>query len=110
MVRDVDARAILDGERIDYWLSVGAQPSEKVGVLIKKYGKDGTHLEQQRAAVERLKAAKPRVPLAAVPSPTGADEQEPAAGEEAAAPEEAAVAEEPAAEEPAAETSEESSE
>ncbi len=25
-------------ERIDYWLSVGAQPSDKVQVLIKKYG------------------------------------------------------------------------
>ena len=27
MVREVDARAILKGERIAYWLSVGAQPS-----------------------------------------------------------------------------------
>ena len=33
-----DARAVLKGERIDYWLGVGAQPSEKVKVLIKKYG------------------------------------------------------------------------
>ena len=28
MVRDTDARAILNGERIDYWLGVGAQPSD----------------------------------------------------------------------------------
>ncbi len=62
MVRDVDARAVLKGERIDYWLSVGAQPSEKVKVLIKKYGTNGTHLEQQKAALEKLKANKPTAP------------------------------------------------
>lgn len=37
MVRDKDRRVSLNAERIRYWLSVGAQPSEKVGVLIKKY-------------------------------------------------------------------------
>ena len=61
MVPETDARAILKGERIDYWLSVGAQPSDKVAVLIKKYGTNGTHLEEQQAAVERL-AAKRRRP------------------------------------------------
>ena len=30
LVRDVDARAVLKGERIAYWVSVGAQPSEAV--------------------------------------------------------------------------------
>ena len=30
MVPETDARAVLNGERIDYWLSVGAQPSDKV--------------------------------------------------------------------------------
>ena len=30
-VADTDARAILKTDRIDYWLSVGAQPSEKIG-------------------------------------------------------------------------------
>lgn len=62
MVRDVDARAILNGERIDYWLGLGAQPTEKVKVLIKKYGSKGTHLEQQKAALEKLKASKPTAP------------------------------------------------
>ena len=38
MVRETDARTLLNGERIKYWLSVGAQPSDKVSVLIKKYG------------------------------------------------------------------------
>ena len=30
LVPDTDARALLNGERIAYWLSVGAQPSENV--------------------------------------------------------------------------------
>ena len=58
MVRDTDARAILNGERIDYWLGVGAQPSDKVAVLIKKYGSNGTHLEQQKAALEQISNRK----------------------------------------------------
>ena len=64
MVPETDARAVLRGERIDYWLSVGAQPSDKVAVLIKKYGTNGTHLEEQKAAVERLatKRRRPGVP------------------------------------------------
>ncbi len=62
-VANTDARAILKQERVDYWLSVGAQPSDKVSVLIKKYGTDGTHLEQQRDAL--LKLAEPNV----VPDP-----------------------------------------
>lgn len=54
MVPETDARAILDGERIKYWLGVGAQPSDKVRVLIKKYGAEGTHAEAQRLALARL--------------------------------------------------------
>jgi small subunit ribosomal protein S16 len=42
MIPDTDARAILEKERIQYWLSVGASPSEKVNALIKKYGAEGT--------------------------------------------------------------------
>ena len=59
MVADTDARAVLRGERIDYWLGVGAIPSPKVAVLIKKYGTGGTHLEAQQAALAKLKN-KPR--------------------------------------------------
>ena len=61
MVKDTDARAVLNGERIDYWLGVGAQPSDKVSVLIKKYGTNGTHLDKQRQALERLKL-RPQAP------------------------------------------------
>ena len=65
MVRDTDARAILNGERIDYWLGVGAQPSDKVAVLIKKYGTNGTHLEQQKAALEQISNRKQQAAMAA---------------------------------------------
>ena len=64
MVPETDARAVLDAERIDYWIGVGATPSDRVSILIKKYGTKGTHLEQQKAAVERLshKRRRPMVP------------------------------------------------
>jgi small subunit ribosomal protein S16 len=39
MVRNTDDRVKLKLERVDYWTSVGALPSEKVAVLIKKYRK-----------------------------------------------------------------------
>ena len=60
LIPETDARAVLNGERIDYWIGVGAQPSDKVAVLIKKYGSNGTHLEQQKAAVERLSTGRRR--------------------------------------------------
>ena len=88
LVKETDARAILNGERINYWLSVGAQPSEKVAVLIKKYGVNGTHLEQQKAALERVKLNKPMAPPPrVVPRPKPA---EPVAPEAAPAAESAA--------------------
>jgi small subunit ribosomal protein S16 len=61
MVAETDARAILNGERIAYWLGVGALPTEKVRVLIKKYGVGGTHVEKQKAALERTKAKRAHV-------------------------------------------------
>src|SRR5438270_6391159 len=38
MVRNTDARTVLNVDRIRYWLSVGAQPSEKVQALLKRHG------------------------------------------------------------------------
>ena len=100
LIKETDARAKLDAERIDYWLSVGAQPSDKVGVLIKKYGTNGTHLELQRAAIERLQTSKPTAPPPMViPKPKPAA---PAAASEDAASEESAEATEVAAGEDAA--------
>jgi small subunit ribosomal protein S16 len=108
-VPETDARCLLKGERIDYWLSVGAKPSEKVGVLIKKYGTNGTHLKEMEEARARL--AMPR----AIPDPgepafkpeekTEAPEAE-AAAESAEAPAAAESVEAPQAAEAAAESTE----
>jgi small subunit ribosomal protein S16 len=57
-VKETDARALLKAERVDYWLSVGAQPSERVAVLIKKYGTNGTHAAAQKSALEKLAQPK----------------------------------------------------
>ena len=109
MVPETDARAVLNGERIAYWLGVGAQPSDKVRVLIKKYGAGGTHVAAQQTALDRLaqsrrrpdppppmpKPAKPAKPADEAPAQPVADEpaveepkEEVKATEEAAAPEE----------------------
>jgi small subunit ribosomal protein S16 len=58
-VPETDARVTLNGVRVDYWVSVGAQPSDAVRVLIKKYGTNGTHLKQMELA--RAKLAMPRI-------------------------------------------------
>ncbi|MCF0234167.1 MAG: 30S ribosomal protein S16 [Thermoguttaceae bacterium] len=81
MVPETDARAILKGERIAYWLGVGAQPSEKCAVLIKKYGQNGTCVEAQQAALERLAQSRRRaVPaVTATPAAAPAAEATPAA-------------------------------
>lgn len=84
MCKETDARAVLKADRMDYWLGVGAQPSDKVAVLIKKYGTNGTHLDEQRAAFDRLKI-RPEAPAPMVielpqPEPPAAE----SSGEESA--------------------------
>ena len=54
LIPETDARVSMQRDRVDYWLGVGAQPTEKVAVLIKKYGTDGTHLDAQKLAQEKL--------------------------------------------------------
>ena len=105
MVPETDARAILKGDRIQYWVGVGAQPSDKVAVLIKKYGTDGTHLDAQKAALERLAGRKRYVPSAAPPPKPKVEVVPPAAEQPAEVAEPAAETAEPTAEatEPAAE-------
>ncbi|MBR2693410.1 MAG: 30S ribosomal protein S16 [Thermoguttaceae bacterium] len=94
MVPDTDARAILKGDRIDYWLGVGAIPSPKASILIKKYGTNGTNLEAQEAALAKLKN-KPRYVASAEKAVISMTAPAP---EEAAPAAEAAPAEAPAAE------------
>ena len=67
MVRDKSKRVTLKLDRIDYWVSVGAQPTEKVGVLIRKYRDNnwGTAKEAPAmAAPKPLAEEKPAEPEA----------------------------------------------
>ena len=96
MVPDTNARVVLDGERVSYWLGVGAQPTEKVAVLIKKFGSGGTHVALQQAAREKLAlpkvvppAGEPKVALKPPAAEAPADEA-PAAEAPAEAPAEEA--------------------
>lgn len=66
MVRNTDARTVLDVNRIRYWLSVGAQPSEKVAALLKKYGVNkplpGEPWELPTPPAPEAEAPKPAAP------------------------------------------------
>lgn len=64
-IPDKSQRINLKMDRIDYWLSVGAQPSEKVNALIRKV-KKGTFGEA---------AAPPPMTAPKAPEPEAAGEQ-----------------------------------
>ena len=85
MCPETDARVTLKADRIDYWISVGAQPSDKVATLIKKYGTDGTHLDAQKEAIERLSKRKEYTPAPEPAKPAKKKKEEPKAEAEAAA-------------------------
>lgn len=113
MCPETDARVSLKSERIAYWIGVGAQPSDKVGVLVKKYGTDGTHLDAQKEAVERLGKRKDYTPAPEPVKPAKQKKEEEPKAEakpteetgpaaEAAPAEETAADAAPAAEAPAA--------
>lgn len=38
MIPETEKRYAINKERVEYWLSVGAQPSDRVWVLLKKIG------------------------------------------------------------------------
>jgi small subunit ribosomal protein S16 len=61
MVKDTNARVRFQPERVKYWLSVGAQPSENVAVFFRKYMKK---MEEQAAAAA---APAPSAPEAGAP-------------------------------------------
>jgi small subunit ribosomal protein S16 len=60
-IKNTDDRVRLRPDRIKHWLQVGAKPSEKVAVLLKKYL---AKFEQQaaEAPAEPAAAATPRKP------------------------------------------------
>ncbi len=77
MVRNTDARTVLKISRIRYWLSVGAQPSEKVAALLRRHkvakpapGEDWKVEEPAPAATTAPATAATTAPAAA---PTAAN-------------------------------------
>jgi small subunit ribosomal protein S16 len=56
MVKNTDERVRLKPDRIKYWMSVGALPSERVQTLLKKYM---AKFEQQAAATPAAPSTKP---------------------------------------------------
>src|ERR1700730_6199813 len=83
-------------ERIDYWISKGAQPSDTVRSLIKK-NKNPEAAAKKAAAMEAKKAAKPKA-AAKVETAAAAEAPAPAASAETAP----ATSEAPAQSAPAA--------
>jgi small subunit ribosomal protein S16 len=65
-------------ERIDYWISKGAQPSDTVRSLIKK-NKNPEAAAKKAAATEAKKAAKPKAAPKTEPEPAPAAEAAPVA-------------------------------
>ncbi len=61
MVKDTNERVKLKPDRVKYWMSVGAKPSENVAVFIKKYMKK---FEAQAAEAAKATPAPPVAPSA----------------------------------------------
>jgi small subunit ribosomal protein S16 len=59
MVKNTDDRYRLNLDRVDYWMSVGALPSDNVAVLIKKYRK-----KAKQQATAGTETATPPAPTA----------------------------------------------
>lgn len=103
MVREKSQRVKLKMDRIDYWLSVGAQPSEKVAVLIKK-----VKTNRFGTAAPPPPMTPPKAPPEPAPEESATEESAPkeAAGEETAVEEPSAATETAAEPEAESESSE----
>ncbi len=84
MVRDKSKRVTLKLDRIDHWISVGAQASEKVEVLIRKFRDNNWGTAKEAPA---MAAPKPlpveAAPEAEAPSEEAAESTDGAAESEA---------------------------
>ena len=82
MVRDKAARVTINMERADYWISVGAQPSDKVATLIKKVKTNKFGTAQEPPPMTPPKQPEPEAPAeeaAAVGEASAEAEEAPAA-------------------------------
>lgn len=83
-VADKSKRVSLNMERVDYWLSVGAQPSEKVNALIRKVKKGTWGTAAAPPPMQAPKAPEPE-PVPEAPAEEAAAETAEATTEEAPA-------------------------
>ena len=81
MIADKAARVKLDLERVDYWLGVGAQPTEKVAVLIKKLRNNDFGETKAPPPMTPPKEKEAAAPAEAETSESAAAEETPAEGE-----------------------------
>ncbi|MEM7359243.1 MAG: 30S ribosomal protein S16 [Pseudomonadota bacterium] len=107
-----EERLRIDTERVEYWISKGAQPSDRVASLLKQFAKGPEALAAETArrdaAKAEKKAASEKAEAEAVKAQETAAAEEAKAAEEAAAEAEAEADAEAAAEEaPAEEAAEE---
>lgn len=77
MVREKSQRVAMKMDRIDYWLSVGAQPTEKVEVLIRKVREGDWGVTKEPPPMIAPKAPEPE----AAPEAEASAEEAPAAEE-----------------------------
>ena len=85
-VADKSKRVSLNMERVEYWLSVGAEPSEKVNALIRKVKKGKFGTAATPPPMQSPKAPEPE-PVAEAEAPAEEASAETAAATEEAAPE-----------------------
>lgn len=86
MVREKSERVQLNMERVEHWLSVGAQPSEKVAVLIRKVKENKWGETKPLPPMQRPQEKKAPEPEAEAPAEEGGGEEAAEApAEEAAA-------------------------
>lgn len=82
MVREKSERVKLNVERLDYWIGVGAQPSEKVAVLIKKFKKNDWGAVNAPPPAQAPKVPDPPAEPAAEAADAAAENTEEAASSE----------------------------
>ena len=91
-----EERLRVDTDRVDYWISKGAQPSDRVASLLKQFAKGPEALEAETAklvaATEAKKAAADKAEADAVKAQAAAEAEAKKAAEAEAAAEEAPAA------------------
>lgn len=89
-----EERMRLDMERVEYWISKGAQPSDRVASLLKEFAKGPEALAAEKAKLENAVIAKKVAADKAESASVKAKEVKDAEAAKAAAAEEAPAAEE----------------